>query len=229
MSHKKLMTNDDLIELADPLISKELGNLAKSFAGKFGSKVIGEISAAKLVLILGQVGKEIMDDFRAKKMLAFLKALENDTKSAEEFDALDEKDQDYIRGLVVTQLDMQSDERQSEASALLVSAYLHKQIDKMMLAGTLAEIKNTNPLIFYFDDGGVSIDNPWNSKSDLNIKGPLSLPSAFGSIQGRTIKEEEIEAENRFSLSKLGRAFYNYAYVPMSQKYSSNPSKIINA
>src|ERR1019366_1762941 len=100
---KRLITNEDALELADPIMSKELGDLVKSFAGKFATNIVGELSAAKLFIIAGKVTREVRDDFRAKKLVAFWKSLEENTKSVGEYEALNNKDKEYIRDLIITQ------------------------------------------------------------------------------------------------------------------------------
>ena len=72
---------------------------------------------------------------------------------------LSEKDKSKLRGLVISQLDLQSDERQAEAMGYAIDAYLSNKIDRLMLVGIISELKNINPLLFYFSEYNLYIDN----------------------------------------------------------------------
>jgi len=143
------------------------------------------------------------------------------SNTIEEFNKLSEKDKSKLRGLVISQLDLQSDERQAEAMGYAVDAYLSKKIDQLMLAGIVSELKNTNPLLFYFSEYNLHIDNSHTVYGNSIIKGPVHLlPAAFYSkiMTERSAGWSAVPSTVSIP-TEIGKLFFTYVYEPMAEKY----------
>lgn len=212
------VTISDLSDLVEPFIDEANRILLQEFAGEAMPMLLNEIPIAKTVIAVGKFFNSAKEFHRTKMMISFLNGLDNGTKTMEDFNKLEDIDKDYLRGLVVSQLDMQSDDRQAEAIGHLFDAYLDKKVDRLMFSGVMSEIKNTNPLLYYFSvDSIVVVDNQYGGKE---ATGPVDLlPAAFGHNTVTGIGQWGSTGDYKFVLTRLGLVFFKYIYDPMSIKY----------
>lgn len=76
-----------------------------------------------------------------RRLKAFLEALIAGDFSRDDFDSLPPDEQEYVIDILVTELDNQPDDLQSEAMAYLFSAYISGTIDRLMFTGIAHELK----------------------------------------------------------------------------------------
>ena len=150
---------DDLADLAEPLLDKASIKFLESFTGATSADFIESLPAGKLVITTARLFSSAKNHYRKEYLKLFLQGLKAGNNTMEEFDKLSKKDKSKLRGLVISQLDLQSDERQAEAMGYAVDAYLSNKIDRLMLVGIISELKNINPLLFYFSEYNLYIDN----------------------------------------------------------------------
>lgn len=140
----------------------------------------------------------------------------------DEFNVLSDKEKDRIRSLVISQLDLQSDELQAEAMGFAVRAYLAGKIVNLSLMGIVSEIKNTNPLLYNPKTDPLRVSHDKIGPA-LVVDGSVNLlPAAFyyQGIDPNSLGWGGITS-TRTVLSKLGEDFYEYVYQPMNKKYTA--------
>lgn len=213
---------DDLAEFAEPFIDAASRDLLQTFAGQSLPELIQDIPFAKTAIAIGRVFNGTKELYRTRMMLAFLAGWHNGAKTVTEFNNLNEDEKIRLRGLVVAQLDMQTDERQAEAIGYVVDAYLRRDIDQNIFNGVVSEIKNTNPLLYYFDADIISVTK--NDCGGYEATGAVELlPSVFGHNTVTGIGVWGSSGAYKFVLSKLGQAFFQNVYNPMLLKYQNKP------
>ncbi len=215
---------DDLADLTEPFLDKASIKFLESFAGTTSADFIESLPAGKLVITTARLFSSAKNHYRKEYLKSFLQGLKAGNNTMEEFDKLSKKDKSKLRGLVISQLDLQSDERQAEAMGYAVDDYLSKKIDQLMLAGIVSELKNTNPLLFYFSKYYLHIDNSPTSYDSPVLKGPISLlPAAFYT---ETMDEDSSGWGAIPSIvsipTEIGKLFFTYVYEPMFEKYKSS-------
>jgi hypothetical protein len=212
---------DDLTDLSEPYIDEASRQLLERFAGYMLPEIVGEIPVAKTILVVGKLFDNARQYHRTKNLLSFISALENGSKTMEEFEKLPEDEKSTLRGLIISQLDLHSDERQAEALGLVVDVYLRKDIDRLTFIGIVSELKNTNPLLYYVNVDAISTHPDNLNKEIIIARGPTHLlPAAFGhNIVSGTGGWDSIVG-NEYTLTKLGQSFFKYVYTPMFNKYS---------
>lgn len=218
---KKRVDSNDLAELSEFFIDESSRGFLEAFVGDASADLIEAIPAGKTVLAIGKLFSSAKNYYRTKMLLAFLDGIEDGGKSMSDFSALSDQEQSDLRGLVISQLDSQSDERQSEAMAYTVNAYLAKKIDRLTLVGIISEIKNTNPLLYYFSVDSLVVDKLHTNFGKPVIKGPIHLlPVAFyrESMTEGSIGWDAIPGTAPIA-TELGQAFFENVYEPMSIKY----------
>lgn len=150
-----------------------------------------------------------------RKMRVFLKSLIDGEFNMDAYNALKQEEKEAMVDILVTELDNQTDDLQSEALGLLFVAYIEQRIDRLIFMGIAHELKNTNPLAFYFNVDSIRVTEKYKDK-DLAISGPVHyLPSSFYSDGTDKL---QFSSEGPF-LTNLGRAFYDNVYRPMSERY----------
>jgi hypothetical protein len=146
-------------------------------------------------------------------MRAFLNALIDEKFSIDDFRELPQSEQQMVIDILVAELDGQTDDKQAEALALLFAAYIRKDIDRLIFHGVAHELKNINPLTFYFN-----VDNLTTGESKAGIRltgGPTHyLPSTFYGNRSDTLN-----FSSDLFLTNLGKIFFTCIYNPMMQKY----------
>src|ERR1700733_1561515 len=98
---------DDAADLSEPLIGAGVKELLQIFVGTTLPEIVGEFSYAKILLSIGRIYNISRDAHRARNLLSFLSGLQQGKKTMEQFNALSEDEKDYIRGVVISQLDME--------------------------------------------------------------------------------------------------------------------------
>lgn len=216
------MTNDDKSvrriideapDLAEPVFDAASEELAKSLFGVVMPEIVKDLPVLKYV----KTGVDIYSVFRVhklrKRMTAFLHALIEDKFQYPDYEALNSEEKQLILDILVTELDEQTDDKQAEALALLFSAYIRKDIERLMFHGIAHELKSTNPLVFYFNVDGFRL---FPGKSGNRVEGPLHyLPASFYANF-----TPEIQFSSDYHLTNLGETFFEYIYNPMNEKYS---------
>lgn len=210
---------NDLADLSEPFLDEAQKQLLQRFAGEALPELIADIPVAKTFVVIGKIFSSAKQYHRTKMMLSFINALENGTKSMQVFEQLPEEDQNDIRSLVVAQLDLHADERQAEATALIVDAYLWKKVDRLTFLGVLSELKNTNPLLYYFNVDSIGVTKEEN-EAVVAVGPTYLLPSAFGHNTVAGVGLWDSTGEYKYVVTKLGQAFFEYVYDPMFQKYT---------
>ena len=213
--------SDDLAEISEVLIDKASRGFLDAFLGANAADFIESVPAGKLTLAIAKLFVSAKDYHRTKMLRAFLSGLQSGSKPFDDFEELDENMKNDLRGLVLTQLDLQADERQAEAMGLIVDAYLAKKIDRLIFIGIVFEIKNTNPLLYYFSVDSLTIDTMQTNFGKPVIKGSVRLlPAVFYNTSAT-------EGSHGWSAvpgtvdhpTGMGEAFFKYIYDPMSEKY----------
>lgn len=211
-------TPDDLADLTEPFLDEGIKQLADRFAGEALPEIAGEIPVLKTLVAVGKVFNSAKDYHRTRMLLAFLSSLKDGSKSMDDFEALSEEDRAGVRGLVIAQLDMQTDVLQAEAIAFIVDAYLSGEIHWLVFVGVLSEIKNTNPVLYRFNVDAITVD--WKESGVAEAAGPTHLlPAAFGHNTITGIGQWDSVGTYLFVLSNLGKDFFKYVYEPMMQKH----------
>ena len=213
--------SDDLAEISEVLMDKASKGFLDAFLGTNAADFIESVPAGKLTLAIAKLFVSAKDHHRTKMLRAFLSGLQSGSRSFDDFKELDENMKNDLRGLVLTQLDLQADERQAEAMGLIVDAYLAKKIDRLIFIGIIFEIKNTNPLLYYFSVDSLTIDKMHTNFGKPVIKGNVRLLPAVFYISSAT------ESSHGWSAvpgsvdhpTGMGEAFFKYVYEPMSEKY----------
>lgn len=212
------LSADDAAEVVEPFLDEASRELFEKFAGEAMPELLGEIPLVKSVLIASKIFNTAKAYHRTRMMISFLAGLQNGEKDIQEFENLSEEDKSYVRSIVVSQLDLQSDERQSEAIGLITDAYLKRKIDRLKFVGVVSEIKNTNPLLYYFSVDSLNVT--FTAHGSAEVTGPTELlPAAFGHNTVTDIGMLGSTGRGIYVLSQLGRKFFEHVYRPMSDKY----------
>lgn len=221
MSKTKPISIDDGAELSEFLVDYGSKGFLNNFLGDAVGELAGSVSAGKLALTIGRLFSNAKSHYRIKMLKGFLKAIESEEDSLVKFNSLSKGEQNDIRGLVLSQLDLQSDERQSEAMGFAVNAYLSKEMSRLTLLGIVSEIKNTNPLLYYFNVDNLGLDRLHTNFGKPVIKGPINLlPPAFytNSMTEGSVGWSSVPGV-AYVATDLGLAFFDYVYEPMALKY----------
>ena len=217
---------DDLTDLAEALLDKASIKFLESFAGTESANFIESLPAGKLIITTARLFSSAKNCYRERCLKSFLQGLKVGDNTIEDFNRLSEDTKSKLRGLVISQLDLQSDERQAEAMGYAVDAYLSNKIDWMMLAGIVSELKNINPLLFYFSEYNLYIDNGHTAYGKPIIEGPVRLlPAIFYSIMTEDSAVWSPEISTTPTPTPIGKLFFTYVYEPMSEKYKSSDTK----
>ena len=166
---------EDLADLTETPLDKASIKFLESFTGATSADFIESLPAGKLIITTARLFSSAKNHHRERHLKSFLQGLKAGNNTIEEFNKLSEKDKSKLRGLVISQLDLQSDERQAEAMGYAVDVYLSNKIDRLMLVGIISELKNINPLLFYFSEYNLYIDNGHTIYGRPIIKGPVHL------------------------------------------------------
>ena len=212
---------NDLADISEPIIDEASRQLLERFAGEALPDIIGEVPIAKTIIVVGKLFDSARQYHRTKNLKAFLSGLENGDKTMLEFEKLPADEKNMLRGLVISQLDLHSDERQAEALGLIVDAYLWKRIERLTLVGIVSELKNTNPLLYYVNVDAISTHHDDLNKEIIIARGPTYLlPAAFGHNTITGIGQWDSSGDYKFVLTRLGQAFFKHVYAPMFHKHS---------
>lgn len=215
---------DDLADLAEPILDKASIKFLESFAGTESANFIESLPAGKLIITTARLFSSAKNCYRERCLKSFLQGLKVGDNTIEDFNRLSEDTKSKLRGLVISQLDLQSDERQAEAMGYAVDAYLSNKIDWMMLAGIVSELKNINPLLFYFSEYNLYIDNSHTVYGKPIIEGLVHLlPAIFYSkIMTERSAGWSAVPSTAPTPTPIGKLFFNYIYEPMAKKYKSS-------
>ena len=217
---------DDLADLAEPLLDKASIKFLESFTGATSADFIESLPAGKLVITTARLFSSAKNHHRERHLKSFLQGLKAGNNTIEEFNKLSEKDKSKLRGLVISQLDLQSDERQAEAMGYAVDVYLSNKIDLLMIVGIISELKNINPLLFYFSEYNLYIDNGHTIYGRPIIKGPVHLlPAIFYSVMTEDSAVWSPELSTTPTPTPIGKLFFRHIYEPMAEKYKSSDTK----
>lgn len=220
MTSKKV-SGDDLAELSEVILDASSKDLLETLLGETAADFIESVPGGKLTLAIGKLFSSAKDHHRRKMLEAFLVGMQNGDKSFDDFNGLPEQEKSDLRGLVLAQLDLQTDARQAEAVGLIVDAYLANKIDRLTFVAIVSEIKNTNPLLYYFSVHMLEIDKMHTNFGRPVIKGNTRLlPAVFYSTSAT-------ESSHGWSAvpgtvdhpTETGEAFFKYVYEPLAEKY----------
>jgi hypothetical protein cdivTM_01456 len=217
---------DDLADLAEPLLDKASIKFLESFTGATSADFIESLPAGKLIITTARLFSSAKNHHRERHLKSFLQGLKAGNNTIEEFNKLSENDKSKLRGLVISQLDLQSDKRQAEAMGYAVDVYLSNKIDRLMLVGIISELKNINPLLFYFSEYNLYIDNGHTIYGRPIIKGPVHLlPAIFYSVMTEDSAVWSPELSTTPTPTPICKLFFRHIYEPMAEKYKSSDTK----
>jgi hypothetical protein len=210
---KKKPVADNLPDLAEPFFDEASTTIAREVFGATLPDVVKELPVLKYI----KTASDIYSTYRLQKihrrLKAFLSALIAGNFTLDEFSKLSADDQKYVVDILVTELDSQSDDMQSEAMGYLFNAYIAGSIDRLMFMGIAHELKNANPLVFYFNVDSYNL-TPRNTGTTID-SGPVHyLPASF--VANGT---DKLAFSSELYLTNLGQAFFDNVYNPMSQKH----------
>lgn len=203
----------DAPDLVEPLFDEASDKLSRELFGAVMPDLVKDLP----VLKYAQSAKDIYTAFRIyklrKRMTSFLQALIDGKFNIDDYLALLDEERQLVLDILVTELDSQTDNMQSEALALLFNAYIRKDIERLTFHGVAHELKGTNPLTFSFNTDGFNLRT---IKAGTIVEGPLHyLPSSFYSSQ-----TDVIQFSSMYFLTNLGEAFFTHVYYPMSKKHT---------
>lgn len=202
----------DSHDLVEPLFDEASSQLADSLF----HYAVPDLARDLPVIKYFKMGADLYSSYKVlalrKKMKAFLESLLVGGFGISAYEKLEQHEKETMIDVLVTELDSQTDRLQSEALGLLFIAYVRQAIDRLTFLGIAHELKNTNPLLFYFNVDGIGVTEKYKTK-ELAISGPVHyLPSSFYSDGTDKL---QFSSEGPF-LTNLGKAFYNNVYLPMS-------------
>jgi hypothetical protein len=204
-------------DLVEPLLDEAAGKLANQLFHHAMPELAKDLPVIKYI----KTGSDMYSTYKLmslhKKMRAFLQSLLDGRFDITVYESLKSEEKATMIDILVTELDNQTDKLQSEALGLLFVAYIQKKIDRLTFLGIAHELKNTNPLLFYFNVDSIGVTEKYKDK-DLALYGPVHyLPSSFYSNGTDRL---QLSSDGPF-LTSLGRAFYENVYVPMSGRYTT--------
>lgn len=221
----------DIPELAEPFFDEVSSTMAKGLFAITLPEIAKDLPILKYVKTTADLYGAYRISKLHRRLKTFLKALQNGGFTLDDFYALPSEQQEQVVDILVTELDSQSDDLQAEALGHLFTAYISKDIDHLLFLGVAHELKNINPLVFYFNVDSYTFDDAarlesltpvhagfFNTPMPVQIKsGPVQyLPSTF--ITGSTNASGSFQISSNAYMTNLGEAFFNYVYKPMQQK-----------
>ncbi len=208
-------------EIFEFVLDESLTPIIKDFVGSDSAEFIKNVPIFSVGSSIYSIVKILKEKHSERMFLAFIKALRDNSADIEEFNKLKENKKDKIRSLIISQIDLQSDEIQAEAMAYAIKAYLSNNINDEELFSLVFEIKNINPLLFNAkkSDQLKVVENTHSGFKPI-LKGNINyVPKSFfysspspGSYGIGAIPS----SENHFN--NLGNAFHKYIYLPMINK-----------
>lgn len=218
-SNKRFSSTKRIADDAPDLVEPFFDEASTRLAGELFHQALPELAKELPILRYIKTGMDQYSIYRTnklyRKMRVFLKSLIDGQFNMNAYNALKQEEKEAMIDILVTELDNQTDDLQSEALGLLFVAYIERRIDRLIFMGIAHELKNTNPLAFYFNVDSIGVTEKYKDK-DLAISGPVHyLPSSFYSDGTDKLS---FSSEGPF-LTNLGRAFYNNVYKPMSERY----------
>lgn len=203
----------DLTDLTEPFFDEASVAIARDIFGVALPDIVKDLPVLKYV----KTASDVYGAYRLQKLhrrlKSFLNALIEGNFNLEDFVELPKDDQRQVVDILVTELDSQADDLQSEATGYLFNAYIRGSIDRLMFMGIAHELKNTNPLVFYFNADSYKLTErePGTTIDD----GPIHyLPTSFTSNT-----TEKLAFSSEIYLTNLGKAFFENIYTPMSGKH----------
>lgn len=204
---------NDTPDLLEPILDEASEKLSRELFGAAMPELIKNLPVLRSVKTAGDIYSAFRIHKLQKRMTRFLHSLIEGLFSIDQYQALSDEERQLILDILVTELDSQTDDMQSEALALLFNAYVRKNVDRLMFHGVAHELKGVNPLTFYFGVDGFNLST---IKAGTIIRGPLHyLPASFHASYA-----EGIQFSNEEFLTNLGQTFFTIIYEPMQQKYS---------
>lgn len=204
---------NDLPDLAEPFLDEASATIAREIFGVALPDIIKDLPVLKYV----KTASDVYGAYRLQKLhrrlKSFLDALVDGNFTLEDFNKLPTDEQKQVVDILVTELDSQADDLQAEAMGYLFNAYISSSIDRLTFMGIAHELKNTNPLVFYFnvDSYKLTERKPGTTIDD----GPIHyLPTSFTSNS-----TEKLAFSSELYLTNLGKAFFENVYTPMSQEH----------
>ena len=223
----------DAPDLVEPLFDEASNAVAKGIFGVALPEIIKELPILKYVKTATDVYSAYRISKLHRRLKAFLDALQDGSFTLDDFYKLSRDQQESVVDILVTELDGQSDNLQAEALGYLFAVYMSKDIDRLIFLGVAHELKNINPLVFYFNVDSYTFDDAARLESSvasnfgfsnalmpIQIKsGPVQyLPSTF--ISGSTSASGAFQISSSAYMTNLGEAFFKYVYRPMQQKHT---------
>jgi hypothetical protein len=208
--------SDEVPDLAEPIFDLAVKTIANEVFKSSLPEIVGELP----ILKYGKTAKDIFNIVnnkrRASKLRVFLQSLLTQELDIAEFHKLDSTVQNQVVEMLISEINTQSSDLQSEALAYLFTAYVNKAIDHLTFLGIAHELKYTNPALYNFsvDKLAATIDG-----EVYKVTGPTNyLPVSFGHNTITGIGQWSSTGDYFFVLSNFGKIFYNSVYLPMSER-----------
>ncbi|MFZ2125008.1 MAG: hypothetical protein WA087_00515 [Candidatus Saccharimonadales bacterium] len=232
MTSKKIIKiiKNDAADITEPLLDEGVSTLMKDVFGVVVPELAKDIPILKSVKTATDIYSAIRLTRLSKRMASFARALQLGDFNIDDLNNLPKEEQVILIDTVVTELDNHTDTLQSEALGYLFKAYVSGKIDRLAFTGIAHELKNTNPLVFYFNVDGYTTKQPPklppNATNDGFVfttrkygttidSGPVDyLPAAFKSNSSSVM-----QFTTETILTNLGEVFFEYVYNPMKKLY----------
>lgn len=229
MNKNKKLTSiaSDAPDLAEPILDEASSKIMKEVFGAVMPGVIKDLPVIKYVKTAGDVYGAFRLHKLTRRAMAFATAIKASELDIDEFSKLDPAMQTMVADIIVTELDNHADDLQSEALGYLFTAYVCGKIERLTFLGVAHEIKNTNPLVFYFnvDAYGYELardkleppdfDYTQHKRGTTINSGPIQyLPASF-----KTNSTNKLAFSSELYMTNLGEAFFEHVYEPMSKAH----------
>jgi hypothetical protein len=230
MNDRKITSiiKDDGLDIAEPLLDESVSTLMHDIFSIAIPELVKDVPVLKGIKTTVDIYGAIRLTRLSRRMQSFAKALQQGDFSPSDLNELSKEEQLRLIDTVVTELDIHTDSLQSEALGYLFKAYVSSKIDRLVFTGVAHELKNTNPLVFYFNVDSYSTKQPpklppfpadtgfafttRNYGTSID-RGPIEyLPAAFKSNSSDTMK-----FSSETILTNLGEAFFEHVYKPMQK------------
>lgn len=204
---------NDIADIAEPAFDLFTSDAYKIFFNNVPNEFLVDIPIAKYAVIGNKLFDNAKFAMRVKKLDKFLSTLNRGEKAIEAYGKMIDEEKSTLQSLILTEIDMQTEEKQAEATGYLLEAYLLNKIDRVEFVAILAEIKYTNPIIYFINRDSISIKQADNGV--VTATGPTNLiPNVFGHNTITGIGQWDSTGNYIFVITDLGKLYFEHVYKP---------------
>ncbi len=220
---------DDIPDLAEPFLDEASSKIAKELFSTALPDLVKDLPILKYIKTATDIYGAYRITMLNRRIRAFIAAIQAGNFDIEDFRNLSKSEQSQVVDVLMTELDNHTDDLQSEALGYLFAAYVSGKIDRLIFIGVAHELKNTNPLVFYFnvDSYSYELRNENSNFDGLDFgftkrpsgttidNGPVQyLPAAF-----KSNSTAKLAFSSELYMSNLGEAFFEHVYSPMKRAH----------